>query len=494
MFKKILVANRGEIAVQVIRVCRDMGIQTVALFSSTERDSLHVRLADECMPVLSEKRYADADEVLAIAQRTGADAIYPGYGFLSEEADFIDMCAAAGIAFIGPPAEVVRACKIKLAMMALAEEAGYQTPVHSPEPATVAEMAKLTEMAAAVGYPLVVKSCSGGRGRGSRVVDRPENLAVVAEIAAREAERIFGNDKLYLERAISPSHYVVVQILADAHGNIVHLGEREGSVLLHNQKLIEESPAPCLNDEQRARLWAEAVEIARRVNYQGAAGVEFLVDEAGDFYFTEIKARIQIEHAVSGMVAGVNIVQEQIRVAAGDPLSFRQDEVELRGCAIECRINAEDPWHGFMPSPGTLRSFRLPGGPGVRVDTYGYAGCTVPQRYDPLLANVIVKAKSRPAAVQRLRRALQDFKIVGVQTNVPMHLQIVEHPAFVAGEYDTNFMRRLDFAEPDLDEETRRDLAVAVAVAFAARSDLSRPSVPDRVTSGWHRSSRRLPV
>jgi acetyl/propionyl-CoA carboxylase alpha subunit len=494
MFKKILIANRGEIAVRVIRACRDMGIATVALYSSTERDSLHVRLADECVPILSEKRYGDMKEVLEIALRTGADAVYPGYGFLAEESEFIERCDRAGIIFIGPPVEVVKQCKTKLKMMQRVESMGFRTPAHSSDSATADEVDKLQAMADEVGYPLVIKSCRGGRGRGSRVVDRPEVLGELAQAAAREAERIYGDDRLYLERAMSPSHYVVVQILGDSQGNIIHLGEREGSVLLHNQKMIEESPAPCLDDEQRTRLWETAVEISRQLNYQSAGSLEFLVDEAGEFYFTEMKARIQIEHAVSGMVSGVNIIEEQIRIAAGEPLSQIQDEVDLRGWAIHCRINAEDPWRNFMPSPGKLVNFRLPGGPGVRVDTYGYVGCNIPQRYDPLLANLTVWAEDRPAAVRRLRRALQDFKIVGVQTNLPMHQQIVAEPSFVHGKYDTNFMRRMKFGEPDLAEALRRDLAIAAAVAFAARAQLSTPVLPERVTSGWHRSSRRLPI
>ncbi|MCB9138399.1 MAG: ATP-grasp domain-containing protein [Caldilineaceae bacterium] len=493
MFKKVLIANRGEIAVQAIRTCRDMGIQTVALYSSTERDSLHVRLADECRPVLSEKRYADMDEVLQIARETGSDAIYPGYGFLAEEANFIQRCTHEGIVFIGPPAEVVRRCKDKLGMMEMVDNAGHLTPRRSLEPATAEEIDKLTAMGAEVGYPLTVKACRGGRGRGSRVVDRPEKLPDMAAIAEREAERIFGDGHLFLERVITPSHYVVVQILADKHGNIVHLGEREGSVLLHNQKLIEEAPAPCLNDEQRRRLWDAAVDIARRVEYQGAGGFEFLVDGEGKFYFTEIKARIQVEHAVSSMLSDVNIIKEQLCIAAGQPLAFRQDEIRLSGCAIQCRINAENPWQNFMPSPGILTTFRLPGGQHVNVDTYGYVGCTIPPRYDSLLATLVVWAEDRPAAVTRLLRALQDFKIIGVQTTLPMHLQIVTDPAFVTGGYDTNFMRRFRFDELHLDDRTRQDFAVAVAVAYADRTRAKEPAVPQRMLSGWHRSSRRLP-
>ncbi len=317
MFKKILVANRGEIAVRIVRACRDMGIETVALYSRNDRESLHVRLADECKPVFSELRYADMDEVLAIAKEMGADAIHPGYGFLAEQPAFARACAENGIAFIGPPPEVIEQLQNKINSMETVSRAGFMVPPHSETAVGEDDTELLHRLADEMGFPLVLKGSSGGRGRGSRVVFSSDELDDVALIARREASKIYGSTDLYLEKVIAPSHYVAVQILGDQHGNLIHLGEREGSLLLHNQKLVEESPAPCLAQDQRERLWDAALEIAKLFHYQNAGTVEFLVDSEGRFYFTEIKSRIQIEHPVSEMVSGVDIIREQIRIAAG---------------------------------------------------------------------------------------------------------------------------------------------------------------------------------
>jgi acetyl/propionyl-CoA carboxylase alpha subunit len=494
MFKKILIANRGEIATRIIRTCREMGIWSVALYTPTDRDSLHVRLADEAHLLHSPNRYGDADEVLAIAKAAGAEAIHPGYGFLAEEADFAERCAAEGVVFIGPPPAVIRAVRNKMEAMETVKRAGHRVPVYAELPDAFADEAALQRAAAQVGYPLVVKSARGGRGRGARVVMHPDKLAEAVRSARREAQLIYGDDHLYLERAIAPSHYLSVQVLVDVHGNLVHLGEREGSLLRHNQKLIEESPSPALNDAQRRELWAAAVDIARLFNFQNTGAVEFLVDSAGHFFFTEIKARIQIEHGVSEMVSGMDIVREQIRIAAGEPLSRTQEQIRLEGWAMHCRINAEDPWNDYLPSPGRLTRFRLPQGPDVRVDTYGYAGCAIPERFDPLLANLIVKGDDRAMCLSRMRRALMEFRIVGVQTNAPLHKQLIQHPAFVAGAYDTNFMARFRFdVSANTDEETCRDLVAIVAVAYLMRRRLDRPVTPPRFLSGWHRSARRLP-
>ncbi len=494
MFKKILIANRGEIATRIIRTCREMGIWSVALYTPTDRDSLHVRLADEAHLLHSPNRYGDADEVLAIAKAAGAEAIHPGYGFLAEEANFAERCAAEGVVFIGPPPAVIRAVRNKMEAMETVKRAGHRVPVYAELPDAFADEAALQRAAAQVGYPLVVKSARGGRGRGARVVMHPDKLAEAVRSARREAQLIYGDDHLYLERAIAPSHYLSVQVLADIHGNLVHLGEREGSLLRHNQKLIEESPSPALNDAQRRELWAAAVDIARLFNFQNTGAVEFLVDSAGHFFFTEIKARIQIEHGVSEMVSGMDIVREQIRIAAGEPLSRTQEQIRLEGWAMHCRINAEDPWNDYLPSPGRLTRFRLPQGPDVRVDTYGYAGCAIPERFDPLLANLIVKGDDRAMCLSRMRRALMEFRIVGVQTNAPLHKQLIQHPAFVAGAYDTNFMARFRFdVSANTDEETCRDLVAIVAVAYLMRRRLDRPVTPPRFLSGWHRSARRLP-
>jgi acetyl/propionyl-CoA carboxylase alpha subunit len=493
MFKKILIANRGEIAVRIIRTCRDMGIQTVALYGSSDRDSLHVRLADECMPVTSELRYGDKDEVLALARQTGADAIHPGYGFLAEEADFAQMCADAGVAFIGPPPQVIARLRNKIDTLEAANRAGFDTPLHSETSFGAQDFALMQAAAADMGYPLVVKSCRGGRGRGERVINSPDELARKVDAARREARMIYGDESVYLEQVIAPSHHISVQILGDFAGSIIHLGEREGSLTRHNQKLVEEAPAPCLTDEQRRRICNAAVEIARLFNYQNLGSVEFLVDNEGDYYFTEIKARITIEHPVTEMLTGIDLVGEQIRIAAGETLRFRQEDIRISGHAMQCRINAEDPWRGFLPSPGQLERFRLPGGMHVRVDTYGYVGCQIPVRYDSLLAKAAAWGETRSECLRRLRRALEDFGIVGVQTNLPLYVHILNDPDFVAGVYDTAFMWRHKVGRSTADDVMRRDLAAAAAVAFVLRNDYSRPVIPPHLQSGWHRSSRTIP-
>jgi acetyl/propionyl-CoA carboxylase alpha subunit len=493
MFKKILIANRGEIATRISRTCREMGIETVALYTLTDRDSLHVRLASEAVQLQSPLRYAAADEILEIAQRFGVDAIHPGYGFLAEEAGFAEQCAQAGIVFIGPPPAVIAAVRDKMQAMERVKATCCPVPTFADLPDTVTAPEDLARLAEQVGYPLIVKSARGGRGRGARVVIRPERLAEYVQAARREAMMIYGDDHVYLERAIVPSHYVVVQVLGDRHGNLVHLGEREGSLLRHNQKLIEESPSPALDADQRQALWAAALEVARMFDFENTGAVEFLVDGAGNFYFTEIKARIQIEHGVSEMLTGIDIVREQIRIAAGEPVSHTQAEIRLDGWAMQCRINAEDPWNDYLPSPGRLSRFRLPQGPGVRVDSYGYVGCQIPPRFDPLLANLIVAGDSREMCVERMARALGEFRVVGVETNIPLHQQVVRDPAFVSGVYDTRFMGRFQFDKNHRTEETRRDLAAIMAVAYAMRRRLGAPVTPDQVKTGWHRSARRLP-
>jgi acetyl-CoA carboxylase biotin carboxylase subunit len=344
-----------------------------------------------------------------------------------------------------------------------------------------------------VGFPLVVKSARGGRGRGARVVLRADRLVEAVRAARYEAELIYGDSHLYLERVVAPSHYLAVPVLGDQHGNIVHLGEREGSLLRHNQKLIEESPSPSLSDAQRHALWQAALDIARLFNYQNTGAVEFLVDGAGNFHFTEVKARIQIEHGVSEMVSGIDIVREQIRIAAGEPLSHTQQEIRLDGWAMQCRINAEDPWNDYLPSPGRLTRFRLPQGPACASTPTAMSAVRFPPRFDPLLANLIVKGDSREMCVERMARALGEFRVVGVETNIPLHQQVVRDPSFASGVYDTRFMGRFRFDHNHRTEETRRDLAAIMAVAYAMRRRLGAPVTPDLIKTGWHRSARRLP-
>ena len=373
------------------------------------------------------------------------------------------------------------------------EAAGFRTPPHSDSHEGAADSALLAAQAADLGYPLVVKSCRGGRGRGSRLVDRPDRLVEEVAKAQHESVVVYESDQVYMERAIVPSHHVEVQILADAFGNVVHLGERDGSLQRNNQKMIVESPAPYLSPEQREAITQAAITIARLLNYQGVGTVEFLVDGQGSFHFTEIKARIQVEHPVNEMRSGVDLVAEQIRIAAGEPLRFTQAEIHLQGWAMQCRINAEDPWNNYLPSPGLLERFRIPGGHGVRVDSSGYVGYRMPVRYDSLLAKVVAWGEDRTTAHSRLRRALQDFKIVGVQTNIPLHLHILADPAYAQGHYNTNFMRRANFRDVGDLGDRARDLAAAAAVAFVLRNRTGRPVVSERTQSGWHRASRRLP-
>ncbi len=375
MFEKILIANRGEIAVRIIRTCRDMGIQSVALFEHDDRGSLHVRLADEAVELKSGQGYLDQDAVLKAALETGADAIHPGYGFLAERLSFIEACEEAGVVFIGPPLDLMRAQQDKLAVLNRVRAAGLATVDYSLRSFGEDEIDELRAEAERLGYPLVIKSCLGGRGRGAYPARSTQQLDRALRRAIAEAQLVYGSTRLYLERLITPAHLIGVQIIADEFGNLVHLGEREGSLQRGNQKMIEEAPAPCLSQPQREQLWQTAVSIARLLDFRSAGTIEFTGDEAGHFYFTEVKPRIQIEHGVSELISAVDIVREQIRVAAGEPLSVTQTQIHLQGHAISCRITAEDPWRHYLPNPGVLRRVRLPGGHGLRVETYAYSGC-----------------------------------------------------------------------------------------------------------------------
>jgi acetyl/propionyl-CoA carboxylase alpha subunit len=492
MFHKILVANRGEIAVRAIRTCRDMGIASVALYDESDHGSLHVRLADECLPLTSSLGYVDHDAIIAHARAVGADAIHPGYGFLAEQPSFIRACEAAGIAFIGPPAEVVEQVKNKIATLERVAAAGFPTPPHSPTSYREGELADLRAAAERIGYPLVIKSCSGGRGRGTLVVRSPERLEAAVARAQAAAMAVFRDARLYVERAILPSHYVEVQLLGDAKDNLIHLGERDSSIQRNNQKIISESPAPYLTSERREELWKTALQIARLFGCRSACSVEFVVDTDGQAFFTEIKPRIQVEHPVTEMISGVDIVQEQIRVAAGEPLSIRQADVQLRGCAMQCRVNAEDPWNHFLPSPGTIEQFRLPGGPHVRVDTYAYSGCEIPLRYDPTFAKVAAWGQDRGECLNRMRRALEECVVTAIQTNLPVLQSALADAEFARGTYTTEFSRR-PLMDGGVASAELRDLAAVAAIVHALQSTSARPSLPERLLSGWHQSSRRLP-
>ena len=493
MFKKILIANRGEIAVRIIRTCREMGIKTVALYIDSDRGSLHVRLADECVRLQSAGDLFDPVALLTIAQDNGVDAIHPGYGFLAEEAYFIRACEAAGITLIGPPAEVVEPLRSKIYTLKAAKEAGFATPKHSAISFGAENYCEIGPAAKELGYPVIIKSCSGGRGRGERLAYTANHL----EEAVRQAQvigyAIYGNPRVYLEKALLPACQVGVQILADKEGNLIHLGDREGSVLQKGHKIVEEAPARCLDQEQREKLWEAALEIGRHFNYENLGTVEFLIDRDGGFYFTEFKSRIQVQHPLTEVLTRVDLVREQIQIAAGRRLTLTQEDVQLNGWSMLCRVRANDPWCDYLSSPGKLKQVRLPGGPQVRVDTYITCNCEVPPQFGPLLANLTVWGQNRDLCLKRLKRALEDFMISGTPTNLPLLQRIAAAPEFVNGDYSTAFQVPL-FDEPTTKgDDHLADLAVAAAVAYLQRSQMVHPQSSQRMHGGWHRSSRRLP-
>jgi acetyl-CoA carboxylase biotin carboxylase subunit len=443
MFQKILIANRGEIALRVIRACREMGIRSVAIYSEGDRDSLHVALADEAVcigPPESAQSYLNIPRVMSAVEISKADAIHPGYGFLAENSHFAEVCQACKVTFIGPGPESIRLMGDKAQARQTVAAAGV--PVVQGSALTVGSPEEARAMAAEIGYPVIIKATAGGGGRGMRIVRAEEDLAKALQTAQGEAAAAFGNPAVYIERYVRNPRHVEFQILADAHGQVLHLGERDCSIQRRHQKLIEESPSPAMTPALREAMGEAAVASARAVGYVNAGTIEFLLDEDGRFYFMEMNTRIQVEHPVTEEVVGLDLVKLQVRIAAGEHLPFRQEEVVLRGHAIECRVNAEDP-EEFLPSPGKITTLRLPGGPGVRVDTHAYAGYTVPPYYDSLLAKLIVRGQDRAEALSRMRRALQEFIIQGVKTTIPFHLRVMDHPDFVKGAVSTNFLDRL---------------------------------------------------
>ena len=489
MFKKILIANRGEIAVRIARTCRELNIPTVALYESADQTSLHIRLADECVQLETARGFNDQDAVLQIARDKGADAIHPGYGFLAENVAFMERCLDAGITFIGPPIAVVQHALAKIETIALVQEAGIQTVETSRACLDESDETALRADAALLGYPVIIKSCRGGRGRGERVVLSADALGEAMRRAQAEAQAVYGDRHVYLEKALSPAHQIGVQILADQFGNMVHLGEREGSMLQGNQKILEESPAPCLNDAQRAQLWDTALRIARLFDVRGAVTLEFLVDARGEFYFTEMKPRIVTDHPLTEMRARVDLVREQIRLAAGESLNMAQHDVQLQGYAMSCRITAQDPQRHFMPSPGRVR-VRFPNGPETRMDTYVYSGCLVPGAYDPLIAKLSVWGSTRAACHARLCRALHGLSFSGIATNASWLEQLTQHPDFVNGTYSTETSAYLKTAP---DEIMLRDFAIAAALFYVRAAETAPPTTPARMHSNWHRAARELP-
>ena len=441
MFSKVLVANRGEIALRVVRACRELGLQTVVGYSEPDRESLAVALGDEAVcigPAASDRSYLNIPNVVSAALVSGADAIHPGYGFLSENAYLAEVCEQIGLTFIGPPIAAIERFGDKVAARQLMKEAGVPIVPGTEEPVTNLDAAR--SAAAAIGYPLMLKAVAGGGGRGMRVARSEAELEGAFPIAQMEAQSHFASGAIYLERLVEDARHVEIQVLADGAGRTVHLGERECSIQRRHQKILEEAPSPVVDAELRRRMGDAAVLGARAAGYRSVGTVEFLVDPAGRFYFIEMNCRIQVEHPITELVTGIDLVKEQIRIAAGEPLSFRQQDVAWRGHAIECRINAEDPDRGFAPDSGLIETWLAPGGPGVRVDTHIYPGYTMPPFYDSLLAKVAVWGRDRREAIDRMRRALRESRVVGVATNIPFHLETLDHPVFQSGHATTGFV------------------------------------------------------
>jgi acetyl-CoA carboxylase biotin carboxylase subunit len=443
MFKKILIANRGEVALRIIFACRELGIKTVAVYSEADENSLHVRFADEDVrigPARSADSYLNVPAVISAAEITGADAIHPGYGFLSESAYLAEVCEACHIKFIGPDPQVIRLMGDKARARRVMKKAGV--PVLPGSDGPIESEDKALKLAKEIGYPVIVKATAGGGGRGMRVVRAAGELPHAVKTAQREAEAAFGVPDVYIEKYVESPRHIEFQILGDHHGSVVHLGERECSIQRRHQKLLEESPSPGLSEKMRRKMGSIVIDAAKAVQYTNAGTFEFLMDPDGRFYFMEANTRLQVEHPVTEMVTGLDIVKEQIRIAAGEKLGFKQSEVTFTGHSIECRVNAEDP-DTFVPSPGVIHVFSVPGGPGVRLETFAHSECTITPYYDSMIAKIIVHGRDRAEAIARMKRTLEMTVIEGIKTSIPLHLRILSDPDFVAGKLSTAFMERL---------------------------------------------------
>ncbi len=475
-FRKLLVANRGEIAVRIIRACRELGIASVAVYSDADRAALHVRLADEARPLgkaPARESYLRIDRVVEAARESGAEAIHPGYGFLAENAELARACEGAGIVFVGPRPETIALMGEKTSARREALAAGVPVVPGTLEP--VADEAEVFAEAARIGYPVMLKAAAGGGGKGLRLVETAADLPQALERARSEAASAFGDERVYLEHAISRPRHVELQVLGDAHGNLVHLFERECSIQRRHQKLLEESPSPFLSPELRQRMGALALSLAHRVGYLGAGTLEFLVDAEHRPYFLEMNTRLQVEHPVTEQTTGLDLVKLQILVAQGEPLPLRQEAIVPRGHAIECRIYAEDPEQGFLPCPGRILALRAPAGPGVRDDSGVYEGWQVPVEYDSLLSKLVTWGETREVAIARMQRALFEYRILGVRTTLPFFERVLRHPAFLAGEVDTSFVEQV-LREP---RERHPQTVDAAIVAAALRAAGERPARPE---------------
>lgn len=445
MFKKILIANRGEIALRIIRTCREMGIRTVAIYSTADRDSLHVRFADEAVcigPAVSKQSYLSIPNIISAAEVTGADAIHPGYGFLSENAEFSRICADYGIKFIGATAEQINGMGDKATAKATMKAAGV--PVIPGSDGLLESVEEGKRLAADMGYPVIIKATAGGGGRGMRIIKNEDEFEKAWNDARVEAGAAFGNDGLYLEKFVEEPRHIEIQIVGDQFGKVCHLSERDCSIQRRHQKLVEETPSPIVSPELREEMGQAAIAGAQAIGYEGAGTVEFLVDKYGKFYFMEMNTRIQVEHPITEEVTDFDLIKEQIKVAAGVAISGRNYSPKLY--AMECRINAEDPANGFRPSPGKITNLHMPGGHGVRVDSHVYAGYTIPPNYDSMIAKLIVSGQSREEVITRMKRALQEFVIEGIKTTIPFHIKLMDDPKFRSGQFTTRFLEDFDFS------------------------------------------------
>ncbi|MGG8395667.1 acetyl-CoA carboxylase biotin carboxylase subunit, partial [Bacillus cereus] len=442
MIKKVLIANRGEIAVRIIRACKEMDIETVAIYSEADKESLHVQIADEayCVgPTISKESYLNLTNIISVAKLTGCDAIHPGYGFLAENADFAELCRECNLIFIGPSPEAISKMGTKDVARDTMKEAGV--PIVPGSQGIIKNTEEAIELANQIGYPVIIKATAGGGGKGIRVARHEEELIKGIQITQQEASTAFGNPGVYLEKYVEDFRHVEIQIMADTHGNAIHLGERDCTIQRRLQKLLEESPSPALDEDIRKQMGEAAVKAAVAVDYTGAGTVEFIYEyKTKTFYFMEMNTRIQVEHPVTEMVTGMDLIKEQILVASGEKLSLQQEEVQFNGWAIECRINAENPAKKFMPSPGKVEMYLPPGGFGIRVDSAVYPGYSIPPFYDSMVAKLIVHGKTREEAIAKMKRALSEFVIEGVHTTIPFHLQLLDHPDFVKGEFNTKFL------------------------------------------------------
>ncbi len=493
LIKKVLIANRGEIAIRVIQACRELGIQTVALYSDVDRASLHVRQANEAYHIggaRPSESYLNIDKVLEVARKSGADAVHPGYGFLAERADFAQACLDEGLIFIGPRPESIALMGDKLAARETMRDAGVPLIPGTRPGLTDDEIIAAAEEE--VGFPLMVKAAAGGGGKGIRIVSRIEDLPGSLASARREAEAAFGDGTVYLEKLIEGARHIEIQVLADSHGNTIHLGERECSIQRRHQKLVEESPSVFVDDDMRQRMGEVAVRAAQAANYLNAGTIEFLVDREKNFYFLEMNTRIQVEHPVTEMVTGVDLVKEQIRIARGRRMGPTQESIAMKGWAIECRINAEDPYQGFMPSVGKVTALLTPTGPGVRIDSGIYDGFEVTPYYDSMLAKLICWGETRGEAILRMRRALSEYRVMGVNTNIPFHQSLLDSHRFLAGSFNTSFVEeRFEIEKEESDEQMELAAILATLVAHRDRQQAAQiVGRNERDVSNWKWVSR----